>query len=62
MLAGQSAAAGVVSAHVAALSEGVVKTMFLSKLKMATAVLLLGGVFAIGAGEATRQVWAARCA
>jgi RNA polymerase sigma factor (sigma-70 family) len=60
VLAGSSAAAGVVSTHVAALSEGVVKTMFLSKLKIATAALLLGSVFALGTGEATRQVWAAR--
>jgi RNA polymerase sigma factor (sigma-70 family) len=60
MLAGQSAAAGAVSAHVAALSEGVVKTMFLAKLKIATGLLLLGSVLAIGVSETTRHVWAAR--
>jgi RNA polymerase sigma factor (sigma-70 family) len=38
--AGQAAAAGVVTAEVAALTEGVLKTMLLTKLKMATAVLL----------------------
>jgi hypothetical protein len=37
-----------------------VKTMFLSKLKIAATVLLLGSIFAIGTGEATRRVWAAR--
>lgn len=60
VLAGQSAAAGVVSAHVAALSDGVVKTMFISKLKIATTVLLVGNVFALGTGETARRVLAAR--
>jgi len=45
--AGQ-AAAGVVSANAAALTEGVLKSMLLTKLKLATAVLL--GVFACVAG------------
>jgi RNA polymerase sigma factor (sigma-70 family) len=38
--AGQAAAAGAISARVAALAEGALKTMLLTKLKIATAVLL----------------------
>jgi RNA polymerase sigma factor (sigma-70 family) len=38
--AGQVAAPGAISARVAALTEGVLKTMLLTKLKIATAVLL----------------------
>jgi RNA polymerase sigma factor (sigma-70 family) len=38
--AGQGAAAGVVSAKVAALADGVIRAMFVSQLKTATAVLL----------------------
>ncbi|HEV3165054.1 MAG TPA: RNA polymerase sigma factor [Isosphaeraceae bacterium] len=48
--AGKAATAGTVSASVASLTEGVLKTMFLTKLK--TAVLVVG-VVATGAG-----VWA----
>jgi RNA polymerase sigma factor (sigma-70 family) len=44
-------AAGVVSARVAALTEGVLKAMLLTKLKIATAVLL--AVAAVSAGIAT---------
>jgi ketosteroid isomerase-like protein len=50
LAAGQAAAAGVISARVAALTEGVLKAMFLTKLKAATGlclavvVLLLLGV------------------
>jgi RNA polymerase sigma factor (sigma-70 family) len=51
MAAGQ-AAAGLVSAKVAVLSEGVVKAMLLSKLKVATTVVLVMAV--LGAGVATR--------
>jgi RNA polymerase sigma factor (sigma-70 family) len=40
--AGQAAPAGLVSAKVAALTEGVLKSMLLSKLKIAAAVLLVG--------------------
>ncbi len=39
--AGQAAAAGAISPTVAALTEGVLKTMLLNKLKVATAVLLV---------------------
>ena len=38
--AGQAASAGVISAQVAALTEGMVRTMFLSKIKIVTGVVL----------------------
>jgi hypothetical protein len=41
LAAGQ--ATGVISTHVAALTEGVLKTMFLSKLKAVVAVVLVLG-------------------
>jgi hypothetical protein len=47
LTAGQ--AAGFVSAKVAALTEGVVKTMFVSKIKTALAVVLILGLVATGA-------------
>ena len=47
--AGQAAAAGLVSAKVAVLTEGVVKAMFLSKLKLTATLLLVAGVIATGA-------------
>jgi RNA polymerase sigma factor (sigma-70 family) len=46
LAAGQ--AAGVISAKVAALTEGVIKTMLLAKLKITTAVLLLLSAAGIG--------------
>jgi hypothetical protein len=46
--AGQAAVAGVVPAQVAALVEGVLKTMLLTKLKAATAVLFLSAVVCAG--------------
>ncbi len=51
--------AGLVSGPVAALVEGGLKSMLVTKLKMATAVLLAGGLVA-GAGALARQVLAAR--
>jgi RNA polymerase sigma factor (sigma-70 family) len=51
--AGQAVAAGVISANVAALTEGMLKTMLLTKLKIATAVLLvvalIGLIVSVGA-------------
>jgi RNA polymerase sigma factor (sigma-70 family) len=47
--AGQPAAVGLISAKAAALTEGVLKTMLLSKLKVAVAVLLAIGALGIGA-------------
>jgi RNA polymerase sigma factor (sigma-70 family) len=49
--AGQAVAAGALSAKAVALAEGVLKTMYLTKLKLATAVLL--AVAVLGAGAAT---------
>lgn len=45
--AGQAATTGAISAPVAALAEGVLKSMFLSNLKIATAVLLVTVVLAV---------------
>jgi RNA polymerase sigma factor (sigma-70 family) len=47
--AGQAAAAGPVSVKVAALTEGVLKAMLMSKLKAAVAVVLVLGFLATGA-------------
>ncbi|HZU34918.1 MAG TPA: sigma-70 family RNA polymerase sigma factor, partial [Gemmataceae bacterium] len=44
------AAPGVISAPVAALTEGVLKTMLLQKLKLATALLLMVSAVSMGAG------------
>jgi RNA polymerase sigma factor (sigma-70 family) len=46
--AGQAAGAGVISARVAALTQGVLKTMFHTQLKTATAALLVGGLLLAG--------------
>jgi protocatechuate 3,4-dioxygenase beta subunit len=55
--AGNTPAAGVASAQVAALVEGGLKTMFVTKCKIATALLLAAGV-ASGAGLLTHKVLA----
>lgn len=49
-VAGQAAATGPLAANVAALMEGVVKTMLLSKLKLTTLVVLVMTVAAAGTG------------
>ena len=46
--AGKSAATGLISANVAILIQGGLTTMFWTKLKIATAVLVVGSVFALG--------------
>jgi RNA polymerase sigma factor (sigma-70 family) len=46
--AGQAAATGVISTQVAALIQGVLTTMFLTKLKAATAALIIAGLFISG--------------
>jgi RNA polymerase sigma factor (sigma-70 family) len=46
--AGQAASTGIISAHVAALTEGMVKAMLLTKLKIATGILLVLTVSAAG--------------
>jgi RNA polymerase sigma factor (sigma-70 family) len=53
--AGPAAATGVVSAKVAGLAEGVLKTMLLTKVKIGTAVLLAVATFGMGAGWLTNQ-------
>src|SRR5262249_60895521 len=47
--AGQTAASGALSARVIALSQGVLKAMLLSKLKIATALFLVLALLAVGA-------------
>ncbi len=51
--AGQTAATGLVSANVAALTEGVLKAMFINKLKAVVAVVLVLGLLATGAAVLT---------
>jgi uncharacterized protein (TIGR03067 family) len=50
--AGKAAAASVISAKVAGLTEGILRTMFLNKLRIATALLLAVGVLGAGFGFA----------
>jgi hypothetical protein len=57
--AGQTAAAGLISAKAAALTEGVLKSMLLSKLKVAVVVLLGIGVLGIGATALPHAIVAA---
>ena len=55
--AGQAAAAGVISSQVAALTEGVLKSMLLTKLKIATALFLALTVLAINlVGDGLRDL------
>jgi RNA polymerase sigma factor (sigma-70 family) len=56
--AGPAAGAGAISAQVAALTEGVLKAMLLTKLKIAAVVLLAVGVFGLGAGVLTHRAQA----
>ena len=51
--AGQVATIGLVSAQVVALTEGVLRTMLLTKLRVATAVLLVLGIAFCGIGSLT---------
>jgi RNA polymerase sigma factor (sigma-70 family) len=61
LFAAGQAASGLISAPVAALTEGVLKTMFLSKLKTATAVAVVtvASLAALGGGVATTHMVAA---
>jgi WD40 repeat protein len=54
----QTAAAGLISAPVAALTEGVLKAMLVTKLKIVTAVMLTVGVVGSGAGMLTYRAMA----
>jgi hypothetical protein len=53
--AGRAAAAGVISAEVTALTEGVLKAMQLVKLKLAVIFLLAAGIVAAGTGLLARR-------
>ncbi len=53
--AGQASLGGVVSVNVAALMEGVLKTMLLNKIKLASVVFLLLSLIALGATQLTQQ-------
>jgi RNA polymerase sigma-70 factor (ECF subfamily) len=52
LAAGQPAAAGLISAHVAALTEGVLNAMFLTKLQTGVALVLAAGFLSAGLGVA----------
>lgn len=52
---GQAVTAGVISANVAALTEGVLTTMFVAKVKIAAAVLLALTVLGTGVGVVSYQ-------
>jgi RNA polymerase sigma-70 factor (ECF subfamily) len=59
---GPAAAAGAMSAPAAALAEGVLKTMFVTKLNVAAALVLAVGVVATGTGVLTHQALAGKAA
>src|SRR5262245_28965726 len=54
----QTATAGIISSKVAALSEGVLRTMFLTKVRIAAAVLMAVVVLVSGTGWLTHQALA----
>jgi RNA polymerase sigma factor (sigma-70 family) len=54
--AGQVAAGGAISAHVAALTEGVLHTMMITKLKMVIALSAAAGLLLTGLGVAAHQL------
>src|SRR5262249_29300871 len=56
---GQAVPAGIVSAQVAALTEGVVKTMRTARLRMGVLMLAVVGLAAVGTGLVAHQVVAA---
>jgi RNA polymerase sigma factor (sigma-70 family) len=56
---GQTAAAGAISFKVAALTEGVLRAMLMTKLKIVAMVLLLTGLIAVGGGLFAYQTAAA---
>lgn len=59
LVAAGGTAAGLIPSHVAILAEGVTKAMFLTKMKITTAVLLIAGLVAAGTGAAAYQALAA---
>jgi RNA polymerase sigma factor (sigma-70 family) len=58
--AGNAVAAGAISLSVAALTEGVLKAMFLTKLKFVTTLLVFVGVVGLGVGKLTYGTAAAQ--
>jgi RNA polymerase sigma factor (sigma-70 family) len=56
--AGSAATSGGISTAVAALTEGVLTAMFITRLKMATALLLVAGVLGTGTGLLTHRALA----
>jgi RNA polymerase sigma factor (sigma-70 family) len=58
--AGKTTAAGMISAQVASLVEGGLKAMVLTKLKIATALVLAVGVLTSGTGVLTHRALAAK--
>ena len=54
----QAAATGVISANVAALTEGVLKAMVLTKLKIAIEMLVAVAILGVGVGSLRQQVLA----
>jgi RNA polymerase sigma factor (sigma-70 family) len=59
LIAAGETAAGVIPSQVAALAAGVTRAMFLSRIKIATAVFLAVGLFVAGAGLWKHQALAA---
>jgi RNA polymerase sigma factor (sigma-70 family) len=60
LLAAGKATTALAAAPAAVLAEGVLKAMFATKLKIATALLLAVGVLGMGVGTVTQQVLAQR--
>jgi RNA polymerase sigma factor (sigma-70 family) len=58
-LAGQAMAAGLISTNVAAMTQGVLRAMFLTKLKTAAAILLAVALTGTGVGVVTYHTLAA---
>src|SRR5262249_33422444 len=58
LAAGKAAATGAISVKVAALAEGVMKAMLLTKLKVATTILLAVALAGVGAAGLLRQTQA----
>jgi RNA polymerase sigma-70 factor (ECF subfamily) len=59
LTAGRGAAGAAVSANVLALTQGVLRTMFLTKLKLVGTLLLAAGFVGAGAGGLGYRSWAA---
>ena len=55
VVAGRTGAGGAISTKVAALTEGVVRTMLLTKLKVLAVVLCVAATGAIGGGLLARR-------